>query len=45
MPLKTNTPMVAEITEEQDTVELDVEIEAALAQLNRLTSKNCNIDP
>jgi hypothetical protein len=27
MPLKTNTPMVAEITDDQDTVELDGEIE------------------
>jgi hypothetical protein len=36
MPLKVNLPMVNEINEYQDTTELDVEIEAVGAQLNRL---------
>ncbi len=39
-PLKANTPAaVNEIADEQDNCELDGEIEAVRAQLNRLTSK------
>jgi hypothetical protein len=38
-PLKTNTPMVNEIADEQENFELDGEIEAVRAQLNRSTSK------
>jgi hypothetical protein len=45
MLLKTNTPMNAEIAEEQDTVELDGETEAVHAQLNQLTSKKLQYLP
>ena len=38
-PLKTNLPMVNEVDTEIETEELDGEIEAVRAQLNRLTSK------
>jgi hypothetical protein len=40
MPMKTNTLMVNEISNEHNTVELDSEMEAVRAQLNQLISKN-----
>ncbi len=39
MPLKTYTPMVNVIAEDQDPVKFNGEIEAGQAQLNQLTSK------
>jgi hypothetical protein len=44
-PLKTNMPAVNEIADEQDNDEIDGEIEAVRAQLNRLTSKKSQYRP
>jgi hypothetical protein len=44
-PLKTNSPMVNEIAKENENSELEGEIEAVRAQLQRLTSKKLQFKP